>query len=75
MPLSIPIIFPLAIQTPINLPTAYLGQGYSGFINVQGGVPPYTWAPNPTVGSLPAGLSLGNLSVSDVADHRNDAGE
>ena len=64
--ISVSALVALSIQTPMNLPTAILGQSYSGSINAQGGVPPYTWAPNPTVGSLPAGLSLGNLNGSTL---------
>ncbi len=56
----------LSIQTPVSLPTAYVGQSYSGSINAQNGVPGYSWSLAPSSGGLPPGLSFSNLNGSSL---------
>lgn len=53
---------PLGASCPLN--TAVVGVPYSEFVNVAGGVPPYTFAL--TGGSLPTGLSL-NTSTGEIS--------
>lgn len=50
--------------TTTSLPTATLGQAYTGPITATGGVPPFSWAL--TSGTFPAGLSLGSSKTDTV---------
>jgi len=60
--LTITVYPPLSVPST-TLPSVYVGQSYTGgSVNLQGGVPPYTWNGSVASGSLPAGLSLSNLN-------------
>jgi len=72
LPLSITIKPPPPLQiTTASLPNGTTAMGYSGPLNVTGGVPPYTWGIQ--AGQLPAGLTLttqnngtGNISGTPI---------
>ncbi|MFZ3217694.1 MAG: putative Ig domain-containing protein [Candidatus Acidiferrales bacterium] len=55
---------PPPMITTTTLPTATLGQPYTGPITATGGVPPLAWSL--TSGTLPAGLTLGSSKTDTV---------
>jgi len=55
-PLSIVVVDPLVVQSAGDLTKGALNVSYSYFLQISGGVPPYTW--QIASGALPAGLSL-----------------
>lgn len=56
---------PLSISTT-SLPAGTVGVSYTGSITVKGGTPPFTYSVAPSIGGLPAGLSL-NTATGEIS--------